>query len=394
MPARKITALRIWLALAVGSCAALSLACRAARRVPVFLVDVSGQSAPALQQAMRRALVRATGRPGSATDPAFAALVAQAPKYVAGYQRGAQGQLQVAFNGAAVDRVITAVGRSVWNADRPFTLVVLSPMPDQADFDADHTALEQAAEARGLPISIMPLPVTDASGQLLPHDRLLALVHRYGAEQLLVGEPPAAPANAPSVPGATPPGMAGLTGAAAAPAVQPSAGPPSAPAGGKAGPLAAGSPAPGAAAQAAAAEWQWTLVTPFMRRRFSGALTTGIDATVDLLAPPPALAADRTVTVALRIEGVSNLTDYAHVEMMLAAMPGVSRADVREVHGNTAVFSLQAHGGAATVVRLLAGAPHFSPTQAAGGLLAYRYLPALPPVPAAAAGTPAEAAAH
>ena len=372
MPAAKPTALRpLRLALLVLSCAALPVLCRAARRVPVFVVDVSGQSAPALQQAMRAALVRATGHPESATDPVFASLVAQAPKYVVNYQRGPQGELQVAFNGAEVDRAITGLGRSVWSADRPFTLIVLSPMPDQADYEADHAALEQAAQARGLPISIMPLPVTDSSGQLLAQNALLALVHRFGAEQLLVGQPPA-PAAAPA---STPQQAAnGAPHAAGPPAV-------SAPPG-------QGSGAPPPSVPSDAPQWQWTLITPFLRRSFTGPLTAGIDGTVDLLAPPAVSGGDGLSEARVRIEGVSSLADYAHIELMLQAMPGVSRAGVSEVRGNTAVFDLRAEGGSATVARMLATSPHFSPAQgqAEDGALVYRYLPG--PAAAAPPATP------
>ncbi len=371
MPAAKPTALRpLRLALLVVlSCAALPVLCRAARRVPVFVVDVSGQSAPALQQAMRAALVRATGHPESATDPVFATLVAQAPKYVVNYQHGPQGELQVAFNGAEVDRAISGLGRGVWSADRPFTLIVLSPMPEQADYETDHTALEQAAQARGLPISIMPLPVTDSSGQLLGQNALLALVHRFGAEQILIGQPPS-----PAAATATTPQQAPANGA---PQVAGAAGPPAVSAAPTSSPSGQGSGAPPSTVPSDAPQWQWTLITPFLRRSFTGPLTAGIDGTVDLLAPPAVSGGDGLSEARVRIEGVSSLADYAHIELMLQAMPGVSRAEVREVRGNTAVFDLRAEGGSATVARMLATSPHFSPAQGPveGGALVYRYLP-------------------
>lgn len=423
MAASKTSVIHVKRALLVLACALLPLTGRAARRVPVFLVDVAGQSEPALQQAMRAALVRATGRPQSASDPAFATLVAQASKYVVNYQHGPRGQLQVAFNGAAVDQVITGLGRSVWGADRPFTLVVLNPMPDQADYQTDHDALEQAAEARGLPVSIMPLTVTDSGGHLLPEAGLLALVHRFGAEQLLIGQPPASTSGAAAGPGGTAPTGAVPGSGASSSSPESAPGQPvrcASPAASKAGagslparspkcdspgssappPIAApaaaaaavGSPPGPAAAVPAAAQWHWILVTPFMRRRFTGSVTTGIDGTVDLLAPPPAAAAGRVAEVPVRIEGVSSLTDYAHIERMLAAVPGVSRAGVSEVQGDTAVFAVQANGGAAAISGLLAGSAHFESVPAAGDALVYRYLPgAATPPPASPPAAPASA---
>src|SRR5690348_13560790 len=179
-------------ALLLAACAVLPAAAWAAHAVPVFQVDVAGQSVPALQDAMRAALVRATGRRESANDPVFGGLVGEAPKYVQSYDRGPRGELQVIFNAAEIDKAISALDRSVWDPNRPFTLVVLYPPPEQTEQGADQAGLEQAAEQRGLPISIVPLPVTDGSGNLLPREALLEMAHRYGAEQLLVGRPPAA----------------------------------------------------------------------------------------------------------------------------------------------------------------------------------------------------------
>lgn len=425
MAPSKTSVLHVKRALLVLTCTILPLTGWAAHRVPVFLVDVAGQSAPALQQAMRAALVRATGRPQAASDPAFATLVAQASKYVVNYQHGPNGQLQVAFDGAAVDQVIASLGRSVWAADRPFTLVVLNPMPDQADYQADHTALEQAAEARGLPVSIMPLQVAGADGHLLPEAGLLALVHRFGAQQLLIGRPPAETSGAAAAPGmeastgtvpgsgvsnssqASPPGGPGRCAGSAAP--KPAADSPAVSSsqcgspGASAAPQTAAAQTAGNAAEPAAAggtgaalpasaRWHWTLVTPFMRRSFSGSVTAGIDGTVNLLAPPPAAGAGRAAEVPVRIEDVSSLSDYAHIERMLAAVPGVSRADVSEVQPHTAVFEVQAHGGGATVSGMLAGSAHFARVQGAGRGLVYRYLPgpkAAPPASSPATSPPA-----
>ncbi|MDE2450285.1 MAG: DUF2066 domain-containing protein [Gammaproteobacteria bacterium] len=332
--------------------------------VPVFQVDVAGQSDPALQQAMRDALVRATGRRQSASDPVFGGLIADAPKYVRSYDRGPQGELQVLFNATAVDKVIAALDRSVWDPSRPFTLVVLYPAPDQGDQPADQSGLEQAAEQRGLPVSIVPLPVADAAGNLLPRGALLEMAHRYGAEQLLVGRPPGAavppPGPAPTTPANGAP-AAGASTAAAAPPPQPTA-PSSAPAG-SAGP------------------WEWTLYTDFTTQTWTGPLTVGIDDTVDLLAPPAgAAAANAPGETEVEIEGVSSLADYANIELMLEAVPGVSRAAVRQVSGDSVLFDLTVRGGGASIDRALSSSSRFTragPSGQGGGApgmpLVYRY---------------------
>src|SRR6516165_7827268 len=72
--------LRGGLALLALLCCALP--CEAGRPVRVYEVDIEGRSPAALQQAMRVALVRATGRRESADDPVLASLVSDAPRYV------------------------------------------------------------------------------------------------------------------------------------------------------------------------------------------------------------------------------------------------------------------------------------------------------------------------
>jgi hypothetical protein len=371
MPHRHTTAkILVRSALLLAACAVLPAAAWAARPVPVFQVDVAGQSAPDVQQAMRAALVRATGRRESGSDPVFAGLVADAPKYVQSYDRGPRGELQVLFDGVAVDKAIAAVDRSVWDPNRPFTLVVLYPSPGQDDQAGYEAALEQAAEERGLPISIVPLPVADDSGNLLPREALLEMAHRYGAEQLLVGAPPV---TAPPPPIATPP-----VNAAPATSSAPAAGAPPPPA------------QPGAAQSAAAATsepaqplappaWQWKLYTDFTTQSWSGPLTAGIDDTVDALAPPlGAAAANAPGQMEVEIEGVSSLADYANIELMLGAVPGVSAANIRQVSGDSVLFDLTVRGSGATVDRALSSSPSFtrvaSPTQGAGALV-YRYRP-------------------
>ena len=163
--------LRELLALLVLLCWALP--CEAGRPVRVYEVDAVGQTPAALQDAMRQALVRATGRRESADDPAFASLVSDAPRYVKTYGTGPRGEPQVVFDGAAVERAIGAAGRSVWDRERPFTLVVLDPQRARAAEDAARAELERVAAVRGLPISLIPLPLNDGAGNPLGADALL-----------------------------------------------------------------------------------------------------------------------------------------------------------------------------------------------------------------------------
>jgi Uncharacterized protein conserved in bacteria (DUF2066) len=383
MTCRQTTAKRLVReALLLAACALLPAAAWAAHAVPVYQVDVAGQSAPALQDAMRAALVRATGRRETASDPAFGGLIADAPKYVQNYDRGPQGELQVVFNGAAVDKAIAALDRGIWDPNRPFTLVVLYPSPDQSDQAGDQAGLEQAAEQRGLPISIVPLPVADGSGNLLPRQALLELAHRFGAEQLLVGRPPAVAAAAPAAGVPAP-----ANGAPATSPTPPAGAPSNAPSGAAAPGSASAAAAPTAPAAATSApppgasDWQWTLYTDFTSQSWSGALTAGIEDTVDLLAPAAgAAAANAPGETQVEIEGVTSLADYANIELMLGAVPGVSRADVKQVSGDSVLFDMTVRGGGAAVDRALSSSPSFTrvgPAAQGSGMsaapLVYRY---------------------
>lgn len=375
-------------ALLLAACAMLSAPAWAARPVAVFQVDVAGQTVPALQQAMRAALVRATGRRESASDPVFGGLIADAPKYVQSYDRGPQGELQVVFNSAAVEKAIAVLNRSVWDPNRPFTLVVLSPAPAQADEAGDETGLDQAATERGLPISIVPLPVADASGNLLQREALLEMAHRYGAEQILIGRPPAPPA--PVAPAGAAPPANGAPGTSPAPPAGAAPGAPPTAAGQPAssGTTAAGAPvtsmvpASSLIAQAPPpTDWQWVLYTDFTTQSWSGPLTAGIDGTVDLLAPPAGTAAGNAPgDTEIEIEGVSSLADYANIELMLGAVPGVSQANVRQVSGDSVLFDVTVRGGAGAIDRALSSSPSFTrlgsgPQPRGGAPLVYRYRP-------------------
>jgi uncharacterized protein len=301
-------------------CGALPPPVWALRPVMVYEVDLDGQSATALQDAMREALVRATGRRESAEDPALGGIVADAAKFVKSYAAGPRGEPQVVFDAAAVELAIGAAGRSLWDRDRPFTLVVLSPPPARADADNDRALLEHAAEQRGLPISVIPLMVTDGNGNPLGTDALLQAAQSYGGDQLLVGR-----ADAATAPG----------------------------------------------------QLQWTLYTRAASDTWSGPLTDGIDHTVDLLAPPPGAAAGMAdAATRVQIEGVTGLADYANLERLLQSVPGVRHAGVTEVTAAGVVtFEVTVRGGAAGLERELAGTTRLVRVAAPGPQLIYHYQP-------------------
>ncbi|HUL48243.1 MAG TPA: DUF2066 domain-containing protein [Steroidobacteraceae bacterium] len=298
---------------------ALPLAAWALRPVPVYEVDLEAQSATAVQNAMRQALVRATGRRESADDPALAGVIADAARYVKSYGSGSRGEPQVVFDAAAVARAIDTAGRSVWDRERPFTLVVLYPPPGRSDADAARVELERTATERGLPISVIPLTVVDGGGNTLGAEALLQSAQHYGADEVLVGRADAA----------------GL----------------------------------------AAGQLQWTLYTRAQSASWTGPLSAGIDHAVDLLAPPPGAAGQPEAAARVRVEGVAGLADYAAVERLLQSIPGVRRADVAEVDAGSATFEVDMRGGSAALEHELSGSTHMVRSGSGIVPLVYRYQP-------------------
>jgi hypothetical protein len=296
-------------------CLAVPLGAQA-RPVRVYEVVVAGQSAGALQEAMRQALVRATGRREAATDPALAPIIEGAQTYVKGYTRGAQGQSQVVFDGAAVERALATAGRGVWQADRPFTLVTLSPPPARGTEDSVRTELEQEAARRGLLITMVPIPIVDASGKEMSGDALLQTAQRYGAEQVLVG-------------------------------------------------------------RSEGSQWRWSLYSGHPHPPWTGSLTAGIDGTVDALAPPlgEPLAQGGEGVTRIAVQGISGVADYANVERLLQAVPGVRRARMYEAQGTQAIFEISVRGGADALDRALAAQPRLARAAGSNGSPVYQYRP-------------------
>ncbi|HEV3181890.1 MAG TPA: DUF2066 domain-containing protein [Steroidobacteraceae bacterium] len=296
-----------------------ALPCEAGRLVRVYEVDIEGQSPAALQEAMRQALVRATGRRESADDPALANLVSDAPRYVKTYGTGPRGEAQVVFDGAAIERAIAAAGRSMWQRERPFTLVVLDPPRPRTAEDAARAELERVAAERGLPISLIPLPLNDGAGNPLGADALLHAAQRYGGDEILVGR-----------------------GADAGPDT----------------PL------------------QWTLYTRALSSSWSGPLTGAIDHTVDVLVPQPATSlADADATARVQIDGVNSLVAYAAVERLLQSTPGVRRANIAAADAGSVTFEVTARGGAAGLGQALAGSTRLVHASGTGDSVVYRYQP-------------------
>jgi hypothetical protein len=292
----------------------------AARAVRVFEVDFKGEaSAPAVQEAMRRALVRATGRRDAGTDPALATLVTDAPRYVQSTRKAANGNTVVVFDSAVVEQAIVSAGRSVWERERPFTFVVFYPPLSGQALETARAELDKAAELRGLPINLAPVPVVDSTGVELSREAMLQGAQRVGGDAVLVAR-------------SDNPSAAGI--------------------------------------------WQWTLQTQFGSESWTGSLDAGVNGAVDALTRAQEVSAGiAELEAVVQVNGVSTLNDYAAVGRLLEGIPGQKRVSLAETNGTTATFSVLVRGGADTVDRVLGNSARLSRAGTANGQLLYTYRP-------------------
>lgn len=294
-------------------------AAQAARVVRVYEVDVAERGGSAVQDAMRVVLVRATGRREAADDPALAAIIANAQRYVQNYTTGARGEAQVVFDAPAVEAAVAAAGRSIWDRERPFTLIVLDPPRPRAAAESARAELERVAAERGLPVSLIPLQLSDAAGASLSTGALLQAAQRFGGDEILVGRGAAATADSPL---------------------------------------------------------QWTLYRGASSDTWSGPLAAGIDHTVDLLVPQPGGSLALAESDArVEIVGVNSLNDYANVTRLLQSVPGVRRASVIGADGTSLIFEVTVRGGAAGLEQALAGQTRLARASPSGAQSVYRYQP-------------------
>jgi uncharacterized protein len=293
----------------------------AGRLVRLYEMQIRGEpTAPAIQDAMRRVLVRATGRREAASDPALSAIVADAPRFVQGSRRAANGDTQVTFDGAALEQAIVSAGRSVWEPERPFTLIVFSPPLGGAAAEAARLQLERTAETRGLPISLAPVPVADPSGVALPPELVLQGAQRVGGDAVLIGRGDSAALNG---------------------------------------------------------VYQWTLQTAYATDNWNGGLDDGVNGAVDALARVQGSGASLAELDALvQVAGVSTLNDYAAVSRLLEGIPGARRVSLTEVNGGSVTFDVLVRGGAEAVDHALGTSARFTRASPAGGAqLLYEYRP-------------------
>lgn len=298
----------------------------ATRQVRVYEANASSQTDPAVQAqaALRVVLVRATGERGAANDPALAGLLAQAQQYVTGTRPASGGATTLFFDAGALERDITAAGRTVWGSERPVLLVVLTGGPAVGAFESRRQvegALDAAGNRRGQPINIVrPESVgLPASGDIAP-EQALAAAQRARADAVLVGYGDAVPAGG---------------------------------------------------------TWRWALTAQGVSETWNGALEEGVHGAADVFARNAAVfAATPDLAVLVEIEGVLTLKEYASAAGVLTEAPGVRSVQLAEASGTRGTFSVVTRGGTDALLSALSANGRFERIDPkAGGTIAFRLRP-------------------
>jgi len=289
--------------MSASTCRALLLIClltsssaHATRTVRVYDVIVPRSDASqAASEAVRVALVRATGNRNAAADPALAAIVADASRYVVAIRPAAGGAQEVSLDGPGIDRAIQSAGQFLWPRERPLTLIVLEGAQPATDSELTRRSVEAIANARGLPVAVVPANTLGVAIAGEPsRELLLPAARRLGADAVLVGR---------------------QTGANVSEL------------------------------------WQWSLVSEGTSESWTGALDAGIDGAVDAFtrAADDAATAPPELDALVAITGVASLRDFAAVSQALARVPGLKRVGLEEASGDTAIFRVAVGGGAEAV---------------------------------------------
>ena len=181
--------------------------------VPIDATDPEGREI-ADREALRRVLIRVTGSADEMQLGALAEIFDNPRDYVSRFRTVANDEIEVSFNGAAIERLLRQARYTVWSGDRPLTLVWLAVDWGQGEREivaADggirrpgvartidrnrllRERVEKVAAFRGVPV-VFPLLDTEDLGNIRFTDiwgqfdeQLLAASQRYGANSILVG---------------------------------------------------------------------------------------------------------------------------------------------------------------------------------------------------------------
>ena len=281
-----------------------------------------GQRDAAFAEALNTVLVRVSGqrdaalRVGTVSDPR---------KYVTRFGFTADNVLQVLFDSASVDQLLSKAGLPIWGRERPATVVMFGVEEAGtwrwlgADTPArERDAIEKVARERGLPLKWPVMDAQERTEASADSPGLMQVAARYEANAVLVG-------------------------------------------------------------RARGGVVQWTLQSDEGAAQASGGLEDGIHLAADTFARVFAASGSSLGSVIVEVAGISDLNAYAATLNYLEGMTLVRGVALEQVAGEKMRFRLAVRGDAATLRRAIALDRRLVPTDAADGAaadrLAFRYQP-------------------
>jgi len=256
----------------------------------------------AFVDALKAVAVRVSGQRDAGSR--LGGATANPRQYVQRFGVTADNQLQVGFDGAAIDRLLNDVGLPIWGRERPSTLVLLTVEApdgsarwiDSRTATAERDLVAKAARQRGLPLiwpeSDASLPAANAPAELLQ------LATSYNANATLYGK-------------ARSDGAGGYI-------------------------------------------VRWSLVSQDGASEASGTLEEGVNLAADTFARVYAASGTSLDNVVVEVSGINNLNAYASTLNYLEAMTLVRAVSVENLMGETLRFKLAVRGDVATLRRALA----------------------------------------
>ena len=295
----------VWKAIALSVLAGTLVPAWATRTILVYDVVVPSAGTTAFQDAMRIAVVRATGQRDADQDPALQTLIADARRYAQVVRPVTGGGTHITFDGGAVDRALVATGRSLWPRDRPVVLLIVDGGTDAVASAELGSQVEALAAARGLPMIVQWGTAPGASAA--SRDAAVAAARRATADYALL------------------------------------------------------------ATQAGSGRYELRLWVPeplelrLPASNWSGDLLAGVHGAADSLAAASiSLAVQPELETELGVAGVATLRDYVDVTRSLNAIAGVRALQLLEIGNGTAIYRLVIRGGDETLQAALASDARFN----------------------------------
>lgn len=289
---------------------------------------VEGSRDAAFVEALKTVLVRVSGQRDAASR--LASEINDPRKYVQRFGFTAEGVLEVGFDSASVDRLLSSAGLPIWGRERPSLLVMLGiEEPDGSTRwvggegpSQERETIVRAARQRGVPVKWPSLPVQEPMPAGEEGPALLEAAARHGANATLLGR-----------------ARGGLV--------------------------------------------RWTLVSDDGAAQSSGGLDEGVHMAADTFARIFAASGSSLDSVIVDIAGIADLDAYAATLNYLEGMTLVRGVALEQVSGDNMRFRLAVRGDAATLRRAIALDRRLVPSDAgsggveAGGAdrLAFRYQP-------------------